>query len=36
VLPSEELNRNPAVKKAGDNFQVLAGITNTKLDKDYN
>jgi hypothetical protein len=36
VLPSEELDRNPTVKKAWDNFQVVAGLTNTKLDKDYN
>jgi len=35
VLPSEELARNSAVKKAWDNFQVVAGLTNTKLDKDY-
>jgi hypothetical protein len=35
VLPSEELDRNSAVKKAWDNFQVVAGLTNTKLDKDY-
>ena len=35
VLPSEELDRNPAVKKAWDNFQVVAGLTNTKLDKEY-
>lgn len=35
VLPSEELNRNSAAKKAWDNFQVVAGLTNTKLDKDY-
>lgn len=35
VLPSEELDRNSAVKKAWDNFQVIAGLTNTKLDKDY-
>jgi hypothetical protein len=36
VLPSEELDRNPAVKTAWNNFQVVAGLTNTKLDKDYN
>jgi hypothetical protein len=35
VLPSEELDRNPAVKKAWDNFQVIAGLTNTTLDKAY-
>ena len=36
VLPSSELERNPAVKAAWNNFQVVAGLTNTKLDKDYN
>ena len=36
VLPSDELERNPAAKKAWDNFQVVAGLTNTKLDKEYN
>jgi len=35
VLPSEELDRNPAVKTAWDKFQVVAGLTNTKLDKEY-
>jgi hypothetical protein len=35
VLPSEELEKNPVVKKAWDNFQVVAGLTNTKLDKEY-
>jgi hypothetical protein len=35
ILPSEELEQNPVVKKAWDNFQVVAGLTNTKLDKDY-
>jgi len=35
ILPSEELESNPVVKKAWDNFQVVAGLTNTKLDKDY-
>lgn len=36
VLPSEELDRNPAAKKAWEHFQVVAGLTNTKLDKEYN
>jgi hypothetical protein len=36
VLVSEEIESNPAVKAAWDNFQVVAGLTNTKLDKDYN
>jgi hypothetical protein len=35
VLPSEELERNPAAKKAFEQFQVIAGLTNTKLDKEY-
>ena len=36
ILVSEEIETNPAVKAAWDNFQVVAGLTNTKLDKDYN
>lgn len=35
VLPSEELERNPAAKTAWNNFQIVAGLTNTKLDKSY-
>ena len=35
VLPSEELEQNPAAKKAWENFQTVAGLTNVKLDKDY-
>ena len=35
VLPPSELERNPSVKKAWDNFQVVAGLTNIKLDKEY-
>jgi hypothetical protein len=35
VLPSSELESNPAAKKAWDNFQVVAGLTNVELDKDY-
>jgi hypothetical protein len=31
VLPSEELDRNPTVKDAWDKFQVVAGLTNVKL-----
>jgi hypothetical protein len=34
-LPSEELERNPAAKIAWNKFQVVAGLTNVKLDKDY-
>jgi hypothetical protein len=35
VLPSSELEINPAAKKAWDNFQMIAGLTNVKLDKEY-
>ena len=35
VLPSEELERNPAARDAWDRFQVIAGLTNVKLDTDY-
>ena len=35
VLVSEEIETNPAVKAAWNNFQVVAGLTNTKLDKEY-
>jgi hypothetical protein len=35
VLPSSELENNQAAKKAWDVFQTIAGLTNTKLDKDY-
>jgi hypothetical protein len=35
VLVSEEIESNPAVKAAWNQFQVVAGLTNTKLDKDY-
>ncbi len=35
VLPSSELETNPAAKMAWDNFQVIAGLTNVKLDKEY-
>ena len=34
-LPSSELARNPAAKDAWDRFQVVAGLTNVTLDKDY-
>lgn len=33
-LPSDELNRFPAVKTAWDNFQVVAGLANIKMNKD--
>ena len=35
VLPSSELQRNPAAKDAWDKFQTVAGLTNVNLDKDY-
>ena len=35
VLPSSELETNPAAKKAWDQFQIIAGLTNVDLDKDY-
>ena len=34
-LPSSELDRNPAAKDAWDRFQVIAGLTNVTLDKEY-
>ena len=36
VLPSTELETNPAAKKAWDNFQTVAGLSNVTLDKEYN
>jgi hypothetical protein len=35
VLPSEELNQNPAAKAAWDKFQTVAGLTNVDLDDKY-
>lgn len=35
VLPPTELERNPAAKEAWDRFQVIAGLTNIQLDKEY-
>jgi hypothetical protein len=35
VLPSVELERNPAAKVAWDKFQMIAGLTNVTLDEDY-
>lgn len=35
VLPSGELDRNPAAKAAWDHFQTVAGLTNVKLDREY-
>jgi len=36
VLPPSELEENPTAKKAWDHFQTVAGLTNVKLDKEYN
>lgn len=35
VLPDSELETRPAVKAAWDHFQMLAGLTNVKLDREY-
>ena len=35
VLPSSELESNPAAKAAWDKFQTIASLTNVELDKDY-
>ena len=35
VLPDSELETRPAVKAAWDQFQTLAGLTNTKIDNEY-
>lgn len=35
VLPSEELENNPAAKMAWEKFQTVASLTNVNLDKDY-
>jgi hypothetical protein len=35
VLPSSELNTNPAAKAAWEKFQTVAGLTSVKLDKEY-
>ena len=35
VLPDSELASRPAVKEAWDQFQILAGLTNTSMDKKY-
>jgi hypothetical protein len=35
VLPSSELETNPAVKAAWEKFQTVAGLTNTTLNKEY-
>lgn len=35
VLPSSELETNPAAKAAWEKFQTIAGLTSVELDKDY-
>lgn len=35
VLPSSDLDINPSVKAAWDQFQVLAGLSGTTLDNQY-
>ena len=35
VLPNSELEKNPAAKAAWDKFQMIAGLTNVELDKEY-
>lgn len=35
VLPSSELETNPAAKKAWDQFQTVAGLTSVRLNKEY-
>lgn len=35
VLPSSELDTNPAAKAAWDKFQTIASLTNVKLDESY-
>lgn len=35
VLPSEELEKNPAAKHAWEQFQTIAGLTNVRLDSNY-
>lgn len=35
VLPEIELERNPAAKDAWDKFQMVAELTNVKLDRNY-
>lgn len=35
VLPSSELELNPAAKDAWDKFQTVAGLANVSLDREY-
>ena len=35
VLPSSELERNPAARDAWEHFQTVAGLTNVRLNREY-
>jgi len=35
VLPDSEMMNRPAVKDAWDQFQTIAGLTSTRLDREY-
>jgi len=35
VLPNSELEHNPAAKDAWDRFQTVAGLTNVRLNREY-
>lgn len=35
-LPPTELENNPAVKEAWEQFQVVAGLSSVRIDKEYN
>lgn len=35
VLTSEELDTNPAAKRAFEQFQIVAGLTNVRFDKEF-
>jgi hypothetical protein len=35
-LPSEEMEHNPAVKRAWEQFQIVAGLSKVKKDSDFN
>jgi hypothetical protein len=35
VLPPSELERNPAAKDAWDRFQVIAGLSNIRINQEY-
>jgi hypothetical protein len=35
-LPPTELEKNPAVKEAWEQFQIVAGLSSVRIDKEYN